>query len=206
MVPSRRQFLLGTLAGVTCLAGCSGTPTREADDATDRPHTGSDTDPEVQQSRNLDEEPVIRELGDDGARALNRDLIHDPARLDDLEFSPGVPGSDVESTWAFLEDTDYETETIYVTHVSIESCYRYHIHSVSWDASGPRVDFEYCRELRPPDVACRATTRESLGLFFRLPVALDTELTGGGSSGRSPCRRTDTDWAVIDANTSTEGQ
>jgi len=74
---------------------------------------------------------------------------------------------------------------------------------VSWDPG--RIEYEYCRELRPPDEGCEADARVALALVFRLPVALDGRLTGSGASGRSPCQRTETDYAVIEGNATVPG-
>lgn len=206
MVPSRRQVLLSALAGFTGVAGCSEPPTPDGVDRPVRGDSGSDRDPVVHQPRNLEGGPIIVERGTDGPGRIHRELINDPDRLAEIEFAPGVPESDVESTRTFLEATDFDEETIYVSLMGVESCDRYRIHSVTWDVPGRRIEYEYCEELRPPDADCRADTRETVGLFFRLPTVLEMDLRGSGSSGHAPCRNADTEYAVIDTNASTEGR
>lgn len=214
MSPSRRQVLHGALAALSGAAGCSGTadpdgtdreaePGADADRARDR---GTVRDPTVRKPRNPDGGPVVVERGDEERRGIGRELVGDRARVEELAFAPGVPREDARPAREFLEATDFEEASIYVTHASIDSCYRYRVHSVSWDRPGRRVEYEYCRELRPPDVRCRAESRETVGLLFRIPAPLDVDLRGSGSSGRSPCRETDREWGVIDANATAEGR
>lgn len=154
------------------------------------------SEPEVEKPRNPDGGPVVVEA-DDGSR-IHNELVTDGSRVEALAFHPNVPGADAESARAFLEATDFDEETVYITGRGIRSCYRLRVQSVSWE---PRdVEYEYCRELRPPDVRCVADRWESLGLLFRLPAALDMRVTGGGSSGRSQCRNADTDYETIEVD------
>ena len=192
MSPTRRTVLRATLPAVVALAGCSGT----SDGSVHRGPSGIERNPAVSKPRNLDGEPVLDAADDDERYARNRVLITESAQADRIEFTPGVPEAQAESTRSFLTETDFSAETVYVTEVRVGSCFRYRVHSVSWEPG--RIEYDYCRELRPPTDRCETDTRESVGLFFRIPAVLGRDITSSGASGRSPCR-SDTDWATIDA-------
>lgn len=199
MPSTRRSFLRAALpAAAVGLAGCSSDTGVRTDE---RERSGTVSDPAVHQTRNPAREPVVTDP--DGDR-VDRELIGDRARIDRLEFAPGVPDAAVDPARSFLEATDFSAQTLYVTHRLVQSCHRLRVRSVSWEPR--RVEFEYCEELRPPDERCTADARETLALFFRLPAVVDTEVTGSGASGRRPCRNADTDYERIDANASAEGE
>lgn len=198
---TRRHLLLSGLTGATGLAGYAGFARQSGMPPETDP--GIEYDPPVSKPRNPAGDDVIFERREDGRRRLGRDLISDRDRLERIEFADGVPAEDAEAAWAFLEETDFSEETIYVSPSGIESCYRYRIQSVSWKPPGRRVEHSYCKELRPPDVNCRADERDAVALLFRLPVAIDYDVRRSGSSGRSSCRGTEREWAVIEWNEST---
>ena len=140
---------------------------------------------------------------DTGPVSLSRELVTTADRAAQLTVAPDVADEDRSRVRSFLDDTDYDTETVFVSRAGIRSCYRYRIRSVSWEPG--HVEYEYCRELRPPDAACETGTRDAVGLLFRLPAALDSPLSGSGSSGRSPCRAVETEYDRIDANATVPG-
>jgi hypothetical protein len=207
MAPTRRALLGSAALGVVgALAGCSGASDPEAESV--RPQTrGTESDPAVVKPRNSNGESVLldgSEANDENEPVrIGRELVTSADRADDLLVAEGVSDADRERARRFLDETDYETETVYVSPAGVESCQRIVIHSVSWEPG--RVEYEYCRELRPPDEACEAGSRVALALLFRLPVALDDRITGSGSSGRTPCRGTDTEYTVIDGNATVPG-
>ncbi|ELZ35503.1 hypothetical protein [Halorubrum tebenquichense] len=205
MAPTRRA-LLGSLS-VGVLAGCLGGTGDPGPESTRQQVSGTETDPTVLKIRNPDGERVLLDGGetdDEGEPIpIGRRLVTSADRADDLVVAEGVADADRSRLRSFLDETDFDAETVYVARAGVESCERLEIHSVSWDPG--RVEYEFCSELRPPDEACEAGTRVALALVFRLPVALDGRLTGSGASGRSPCRRTETDYAVIDANATVPG-
>lgn len=200
MSPTRRALLGGALPVVLGLAGCSDPRPPEARNERDGTSTGSLEDPAVSKPRNPHGDHVF--VDSDGGPWSGRELVTEQSDADRLTFASGVPESDVRSARRFLEATDFAEETVYVTQRSVESCERYRVHAVSWEPG--RVDFEYCRELRPPDVRCTADERDALALLFRLPANSDWDLSGSGSSGRSPCRSSGTDYERIDGNATAE--
>ena len=205
MAPTRRA-LLGSVSSVALgvLAGCSGAEDPEAE-SVQRQASGTDTDPTVLKPRNPSGDAVLvdgSEANDENEPvSVGRELVTSADRAADLSVAEGVADADRERVRAFLGGTDYDAETVYVSPAGIRSCQRLEIDSVSWRPG--RV--EYCRELRPPDEACEADTMVTLGLLFRLPAVFDDRIRGAGSSGRSPCRTTDTEYAVIDGNASVPG-
>ena len=207
MSPTRRALLGSAAVGLAgALAGCGGardpgaeSPRREA--------SGTDADPTVLKPRNPSGDRVLVDGsetdGEGDPISVGRELVTSADRAAELLVAGGVADADRERVRSFLDETDYDAETVYVAPAGIDSCERLRIDSVSWDPG--RVEYEYCRELRPPDESCEAGTRVVLALLFRLPVALDGRLTGSGSSGRSPCRTTETEYAVIDGNATVPG-
>lgn len=207
MSPTRRALLRSLPLGVGgALAGWSGAGDPEAESARQQT-SGTERDPTVVKPRNPTGESVLL----DGSEAndedepvrIGRELVTSADRADELTVAEGVSDADRERVRSFLDETDYDAETVYVSPAGVESCQRLEIHSVSWEPG--RVEYEYCRELRPPDEACEADARVALALLFRLPAALDDRITGSGASGRSPCRTTDTEYAVIDGNATVPG-
>ncbi|MGM0446846.1 MAG: hypothetical protein ACQERM_01160 [Methanobacteriota archaeon] len=208
MSPTRRA-LLGSAAGVVgalagCLGGRAGDPETES---TRRNVSGIESEPTVLKPRNSDGETVLldgSETNDEGEPApIGRELVRSADRASELLIADGVADADRERIRSFLDETDYDAETVYVARAGVESCERLVIHSVSWEPG--RVEYEYCNELRPPDESCEADARVALALLFRLPVVVDGPLTRTGASGHSPCRTTGTDYSVIDGNATVPG-
>ncbi|WP_424015235.1 hypothetical protein ACOZ35_04365 [Halorubrum xinjiangense] len=209
MSPTRRALLRslplgvgGALAG--CLGGSAGDPEAESDR---QQASGIESDPTVLKPRNPDGESVLldgSETNDEGEPiSIGRELVASADRAAELLAAEGVADADRERIRSFLDETDYDAETVYVARAIVDSCERLVIRSVSWDPG--HVEYEYCSELRPPDESCEADARVTLALLFRLPVALDGPITRSGASGHSPCRTTDTEYAVIDGNATVSG-
>ena len=207
MSPTRRALLRSVPLGA--LAGCLGVESRDEGDRepSQRQASGTDLDPTLLKARNPDGESVLLDgaetNGDGDPIPISRELVTSADRASELLVAEGVSDADRSRIRSFLEETDYDAETVYTSRAGVRSCYRLRIESVSWEPE--RVEYQYCRELRPPDAACEADERVALALLFRLPVALDGRLSGTGSSGRSPCRGVDTEYAVLDANATVPG-
>ncbi|RLM51763.1 hypothetical protein [Halorubrum sp. Atlit-28R] len=210
MSPTRRALLdSAALGAVGALAGCFGDDPADGSGPVARSSavSGTDTDPTVVKPRNPDGDRVLvdgSEATDDGEPvSVGRELVTTADRAAELLPAEGVAEEDRRRVREFFDETDYDAETVYVSPAGILSCQRLEIDSVSWRPG--RVEYEYCRELRPPDAACEADTRVAMALLFRLPVALDERIGGSGSSGRSPCRTTNTEYSVIDGNATVPG-
>ncbi len=92
--------------------------------------------------------------GDTDPAPIGRKLVTTAERAAELTVAAGVADEDRSRVRSFLDDTDYETETVFVARAGIRSCYRFRIRSVSWQPG--HVEYEYCRELQPPDAPCEA--------------------------------------------------
>lgn len=199
MVPSTRRALLHSACGLaTLFAGCSGlfeggtgsTRTPSEDDASAAPEGGSVTDPDTVVTRvDADRKPVW--LDDDGRPTESRhtdrlesEIIDSAAKADRLGVAGDVDRSPIEQ---FLNDTDFETETIYIQNVRIEECFRLSLCKIRW--SSDRISTDYGRVSRPYDDRCTADKTVYAVWFIRIPQAIDAdEVTRFSSSiGGSGC-------------------
>ncbi|MGQ3329484.1 hypothetical protein [Halorubrum sp. FL23] len=217
MSPTRRALLRSASLGAIAIGGCLGTESRADGSnpaAEQESASGRDGDPTLLKVRNPGGEAVVVDLavgsdedGGEGATTdpapVGREIVTSDERAAELTVAAGVAEEGRARVRSFLDETDYETESVFVARAGIESCYRYRIRSVSWRPG--HVEYEYCRELRPPDAECEADRRDAVGLLFRLPAAFDSPLRGSGSSGRSPCRTVETRYDRIDANATVPG-
>lgn len=201
MSPTRRRIVTCALPAIVGLAGCSGTGDPPDDAGSERrDSSGTERDPAVRKPRNPGGDTVIVDSDADGPTAVHRSLIRSQDEADALVFADGVSETDVASTRAFLHETAFDEETVYVTQLTPQSCYQYRINSVSWGPS--RVEYDYCRELRPPEDRCEAGRRDALALCIRIPGVLTSGITSAGASGRAPCENSETEYETIDANAS----
>ena len=197
MSPKRRMVLAGALPAVASLSGCaSGDDPNESEANV----AGTERGPAVHAPRNVDGGPVV--TGDDDGHGFGRLLITDESSAEGVKFADGVPDADVESTRAFLAETAFDEETVFVTERTVDSCNRFRVQSVSWEPG--RIEFEQCTELRPTDERCEAGASERVALFVRIPAVLEQEITGGATHG-GPCRRTETDWETVGNETADGG-
>lgn len=208
MSPTRRALLGSAVPLAAALAGCGGRGGADAtpNDRTPRTTSGSVSDPDVVMARNPDPEtPVLLDPtgGDAPGDAagtpspLRRELVTDPDRAAALTVADGVSETDAAAVRSFVDGTDFSTETLFAAPSRVRSCYRLRIKSVSWQPQ--HAEYEYCRELRPPEAACEDGERDRLLILIRIPAALEGDLTGSGASGRTPCRGADTDYDTITA-------
>jgi len=203
MSPKRRYFLTGLLS-IGGLSGCLHTNQREDERQTDSTDTtGADDDPTVLQSRLSEGEPVVTDTTNESTTPIRSEVITDSAQPDELSIAPGVSDNDRDEIRTFLEETEYTTDTVFITHSRIRSCYRYQIQSISWDET--EIRYRYCRELRPPEATCQTETWDSIGLLFRIPAALSSAASLRGTRGSSPCRDSSTTYDQIDATATVEG-
>lgn len=192
---TRRRALHGAVALLTGFAGCSGS-------ASSSGHIGSPTatvPPESTRATQLPEhyifrgttsEPVVRTPSDDSndetaERSEDRwrhRLVASTETAESLTL-PDVDGS--KRARAFLRETDFQTETIYVEERVVGECWRVGLCGVQWESD--RIETSYSRRLRPADVACSADKEVSVAMLIRIPERLDPDEVSRFSSGSGRC-------------------
>jgi len=195
---TRRRLLAAATVGVSgTLAGCTGDQ-RSADDqesanhhaseSTDRPAEPSD-DHESITIRADDTTPFVYQnedrIPDDTDQAWARSTFHlvDEADADDLVLE--VSDAETERVETFLEETDFEAESILVDQRTIDDCYDRFL--LATDASADRTDLEYCRTLKPPEESCEPDYEVLEAIFVRLERPYDDAPSGRSSSESMTC-------------------
>jgi hypothetical protein len=191
---TRRRALQGAVGLLAGLAGCNGedadvgSPTREAD----RPRYGNIArDPPVYHARSSDG-PLVwfadpREFGPDTPTAADPDgaprygLVASAEMAATLTVDDAVV--DADAVRSFVDDTDFERETLYYEHRRVEACYRHELCYIMWNDAD--IETRYGRFLREHDVVCDADARDVEVRLIRVSDALDPERVDGGGSGVS---------------------
>jgi hypothetical protein len=219
---TRRGVLLGAAGLLAGLAGCNedtgddGTPAQRSPTDLGQPREPSEDstrDPEQYALRGDDGRGTIVWFAEDVDRSgdgsadsgtttdaetipprdrRDEGLITDEAAAATLSFSD-VEGS--EEARAFVEATDFDSESIYLHQTPLGDCYRLELCSVSW--GGEEVSLWYTPVLYDYDVACSAEERDTLATFVRIPAVLDPDQSvdversnRGGQCGRPRNRPT----------------
>lgn len=192
-----RRHALQAAGGVLCavLAGCNGSDS--ASRSYPRASRNTVEDITVLKVRNTAPSPMVERGRDEMAETTDsttaerppdhrgRMMDHVTAMTRDgdrqLVFPDDVPGaSDLRS---FFEQTDFETESIYLAQSSLPECYDRHLTGVYREEDG--VDAQFCRSIRPADVACSADSHDMVAFAIRLPFAGDDfNSVGGGHSSQ----------------------
>lgn len=200
--PSRRRLLQSTAAllGLSALAGCGGssssTGTARAGPDADPP-ADAVTDPTHVSLRNTERAPIVRDSestestestsGTDASSQFDRwqhELIADAERAASLSFAD-VDG--VDEARQLLDETDFESETVYIEGHVVAECYERELCWIRWTDSG--IETDYARILRDVDVACEADAEDFVTNLIRIPVALDPDkVRSYSSSGGGRCR------------------
>jgi len=197
---TRRRFLrsAAALAGVGAVAGCGGTAessgTAVAGPDPDPPDDAV-TDPASVVLRAPPDEPAIREAnGGTDTGGDESDPQVDEWRhnlIADAETAASVSIADVDGAneaRRFLDETDFDAETVYVERHVVGECYDQRLCWVRWTEE--RVETSYARVLRPAEAACSANAREGVTHLIRLSAALDPDginrFSSSGGSGQ--CR------------------
>lgn len=186
MVPLSRRRLLhlasGTLVGV---AGCNGTGSEDA------PTPTADVPPAVDYEslvvRNSAGDPFVSYEGD-GDSGDDETFVNEPlATADDADrvsFARSVDG--VDDARAFLADTDFERDVVFLNEQPVSECRTLAVSYVSTTADS--FDVEFCAPLRPADVDCSADRRDVAVALVRFRLATDSVSSYSYGGGRS-CRR-----------------
>ena len=210
-LPTRRRLLrsAAALVGAGAVAGCGGTAessgTAVADAGADPPDDAV-TDPASVVLRAPPDEPILREAGD-GTDAGSGDDESDPQvdewrhnLVADAETAASLSIADVDGadeTRRFLEETDFDAETVYVERHVVGECYDQRLCWVRW--TDERVETSYARVLRGADVSCSADARVGVTHLIRLSAALDPDRisrfssSGGSGQCRTPAEAEDAD-------------
>lgn len=149
------------------------------------------TDPEQYTLRGPVEKQVVQTPSDeneDDDRADERrwrsELVASRDAADSLTFGD-VDG--VDGARAFLDETDFQNEMIYLEQRIVEECWDTELCYVTW---GPdKIETDYSRTLRPVDAACSADQEDIVVSLVRIPDALDSDAVHQhGSSMGGRCR------------------
>lgn len=188
---TRRALLQGAAALSLGLAGCSGATSSSttvtasnrlnADNAVLEPDHVTLRRPEPAPIVWFDDElPASPDATpDDDHRITDAEagLIADESTAAELRFAD-VDG--VDDARAFVDGTDFETETLVLEATRVPECYRLELCGATWSATDYHT--YYGRVLRPADVACETDAWDRVAHLIRLPATLDpAEVTGRGS-------------------------
>jgi len=190
--PTRRRALLGAAGALAALAGCSGSDSA-GDDVTPTEPAREPFDPESvpphRRLRGTTDGPLVW-LPDETRTETNGEprrrrptFLTSREQVDRLRFAD-VEG--VETARTFLEETAFDSATVFLERFPVRRCYELQLCDVSWSATD--IDTQFGRALRDADVACEPDARDSTAWLVRIPEALDTDRVtsyGSGVSGSS---------------------
>lgn len=200
---SRRELLSLTgssvaVAAGAVLAGCAGTDTTApedepddvAHDASERPPGRSelDDDEAVLFVRATHDNPFVFESEadvPDDDRAFFRGAFHvvDDAGAKALYVDANE--DDVDAVEQFFDETDFETQSIFVDQRTIGDCYDRVF--LGAEASGDSMRTAYCRSLRSPTTPCEADHEVMEAVFIRLGRPYDDPPSSRQSSEHGSC-------------------
>jgi hypothetical protein len=108
-----------------------------------------------------------------------------------------VDHPDSREAQSFLDETDFDGQTVYVQTRQVQECYRLKLCSVAWHPD--EIETDYTRILRPYDERCAADDTVFESRLIRLPAALDensvnsfsTSIGGSGRCDAGPAVRTE---------------
>ncbi|MBZ6496738.1 hypothetical protein [Natrinema longum] len=196
---SRRRVLA---AGGSCLsavvAGCSGSggSTSDSETAHDTDRVSESThEYDVLFVRSADGAPFVypneaaaqRQKDEDrpplhtGSFFLIDDGDADALRIDLEENAEGTA-----EIREFVDDTDFETESIVVDQRPIGDCYHRHVRSVQ--ATDGDFHRRYCRTLKDPKTPCEADTDVMEVVVFRIQRSYEDAPPSHSSSESASCR------------------
>jgi len=200
MVPSTRRALLHSACGLaTMLAGCSGMfegsdesrRTASENDDSSVPGAGTVSDPEAVVSRvDTDRRPVWLDDGNGRptesrhSRRLVSEIIDTASKADQITLAEDMDRSTIDP---FLDETDFETETVYLQSAIVEECFRLTLCQISWTTD--KISTDYGRVSRPYDELCTAGNKVYSVWFIRIPDTVNAEDVSSYSSsiGGSSC-------------------
>ena len=194
--PTRRRLLrsAAALVGVGSVAGCSGTGSSSSESVSNGPNADPPDDA-------VTDPPAVVLRAPQGVRVL-RDETDETSETDDpqewrhnlvadADTAASVSIADIngaDEARGFLDQTDFETETVYVERHVVGECYEQRLCWIRWTEE--RVETSYARVLRPADVSCSADARVGVTHLIRLSDALDPDQVSrfSSSGGSGACR------------------
>lgn len=183
-VPLSRRRLLHLASGALVVgAGCNGagpgeppTPTASVPPAVDY---------ESLVVRNPAGDPFVSYGGDgDNGETFVDEPLATADDADRVSFARSVDG--VDDARAFLADTDFERDVVFLDERPVSECRTLAVRYVSTTADSFDVDF--CTPLRPADVDCSVGRRDVVVALVRFRLATDSVSSYSYGGGRS-CRR-----------------
>ena len=186
----RRALHLAGGALLSALAGCDGTDSSSR--SVPRENRDRVDDVTVLKVRNTEPTPMViherdRETEQTSTEEPPRrrghlmDHVTDyaPENDDSVFVRSDVAGAD--HIRRFLEETDFETESVYLSQSTVQECYERHLVGAYREDDG--VDAEFCVRLRPADAACETDSYAMTAFLIRLPFAGDNFNSVGGGGG-----------------------
>lgn len=187
---SRRQLLAASGCLSAAIAGCTGVGESETTN-----HTvteGGDPLPSDEYEsltlRSDDEEFFVDTGGDspeDDGRSLPYERSVEFVLTEDEAAELRIDATDAADARTFLEETDFETESVVIEQRSIDDCYRRHVLSVQ--ANPDEFRTQYCRSLKEPTTHCEADRTVVEAIFFRVDRAYDEAPSSRASSESASC-------------------
>lgn len=183
---SRRQVLAGTSSALALIAGCAGSETRRREVSRAK---AEPVEYEFVKARSASElqlfwtgdRPETTENED--RHRIGRDYLATETDVEAVEFVDTEGGARLR---AFVSETDFETESIYLYSTGVSECREIHLQQATVAEDGdPHLDF--CQSVRPADLECSEEVTHTVAYAVRFPTD-GRDVTGSGSGMSRRCR------------------
>ncbi|MFB6069385.1 MAG: hypothetical protein ABEJ76_00040 [Halanaeroarchaeum sp.] len=199
---TRRETLAAAASGLAMLAGCAGS---ETESRRVPPPRGTPIDYAVESVRLAENVALFArreatvEPGRDRVERQASGIVSSESELAEYEFAAGTAARRLHD---FAAETDFDRQAVFLHAIGIGACYDVRLRGVREDGDGdPRFDF--CRSIRPADVACEADAERTVGFAVRFETPGGTVSGLGTSFGR--CNRP-TEPPAFDATVTVSGE
>ncbi|MFU1783564.1 hypothetical protein ACM16X_19545 [Haloarcula japonica] len=120
------------------------------------------------------------------SRRLESEIIDTAAKADRVTVAEDADRSEVRN---FLDETDFDTETVYIQTVMIEECFQLTLCQIRWTAD--TITTDYGRVGRPYDEPCAAGNKVYAVWCIRIPDTVNADDISRSSSsiGGNSCER-----------------
>lgn len=180
---SRRRALRAVAATATTavLAGCNdSTERRDTDQRRDRGDPVTDYETTTVRADRVFAPFWLEEYDDEADRPsqpVGDALVTEPPSEGSVSFDPDADAA--ASLRSFVEDTDFERESVILWSTTLRGCATLRLTGVLRRAD--EVELSLCRQGRPADVACERDEEHTFGMGIRLPFAGEDVHVGGWS-------------------------